>query len=154
MKRFATRSALCLVVALCVLAWMPARADDGLVRVPSAHDVATTADRLEAVLAEKGMTVFARIDHAAGAAAASLTLPPTTQVIFGNPKIGTPLMHCQRSIAIDLPQKMLILETDDGVQILYNDPAYLKQRHAVSGCDAVFDKVAGALAAFAAAAGG
>mgnify|MGYP006311598757 CR=1 FL=1 len=84
-----------------------ASAGEGLIAVKSAYDVKTTADRLEKALKDKGMTVFARIDHAAGAQKAGLELPPTELVVFGNPKVGTPLMHCGRSVAIDLPQKAL-----------------------------------------------
>jgi len=74
-------------------------------------------------------------------------------LIFGNPKAGTPLMLCSQSIAIDLPQKMLVWEAEDGkVYLGYNDPAYLKERHATEGCDEVFEKVSGALSNFAKAA--
>jgi len=128
-------------------------AQDGMRSVPSPHDVATTVDRLEAVLAENGMTVFARIDHAAGADKAGLELPPTEVLVFGNPMVGTPLMGCSPSIAIDLPQKMLAWKAEDGATRLgWNDPEWLKGRHATEGCDEVFGKVDAALNAFAAAA--
>lgn len=130
-----------------------ALAQSGLRNVPSKHDVAGTADRLEAVLQEKGMTVFARIDHAAGAQKAGKTLPPTELLIFGNPKVGTPLMQCSRSVAIDLPQKALIWADDNGkVWLTYNDPGYLAQRHSTGECNGVIKKVSGALANFAKAA--
>lgn len=83
-------------------------ANSGLVNVESTQSVKDTADRLEKALAAKGMTVFVRIGHAAGAEKVGLALPPTELVIFGKPKVGTPLMHCSRSVAIDLPQKSLI----------------------------------------------
>ena len=119
----------------------------------SNHSVAETSDRLEAALANKGMVVFARINHAGGAEKVGLELLPTEQVIFGNPKIGTPLMQCQRTVAIDLPQKMLIWKDESGqVWLAYNDPEYLKDRHGVSGCDEVFTKIAGTLNNFAMAA--
>jgi uncharacterized protein (DUF302 family) len=128
-------------------------ADNGLVNVKSTHSVKDTADRLVKALEAKGMTVFIRIDHAAGAKKAGLSLPPTELVIFGNPKVGTPLMQCSRSVAIDLPQKALIWEDDQGqVWLAYNDPAYLATRHAITGCEAVLKKVDGALKNFAAAA--
>ncbi|MGA9538755.1 MAG: DUF302 domain-containing protein [Desulfobacterales bacterium] len=128
-------------------------ADNGLVNVKSAHSVKDTANRLEKALTNKGMTVFIRIDHAAGAKKVGLALPPTELVIFGNPKVGTPLMQCSRSVAIDLPQKALIWEDDQGqVWLTYNDPAYLAARHAITGCEAVLEKVGGALQNFAAAA--
>jgi uncharacterized protein (DUF302 family) len=123
------------------------------VNVKSAHSVKDTANRLEKALTNKGMTVFIRIDHAAGAKKVGLALPPTELVIFGNPKVGTPLMQCSRSVAIDLPQKALIWEDDQGqVWLTYNDPAYLAARHAITGCEAVLEKVGGALQNFAAAA--
>jgi uncharacterized protein (DUF302 family) len=126
-------------------------ADDGIVRVKSNHDVKVTADRLEQVLNAKGMTVFIRINHAAGAEKVGKKLRPTELVIFGNPKIGTPLMQCAQSIGIDLPQKALITEDASGqVWFSYNDPMYLAKRHDVKGCDEVLKKVTNALAKFSA----
>jgi len=141
-------------IAVCfIFSSMGVFAQDGLVAMPSQHSVDGTLDKLQGVLESKGMTVFARINHADGAAKADLELRPTSVMIFGNPKVGTPLMNCSQSIAIDLPQKMLVWEAADGqVFIGYNDPAYLKSRHATEGCDAVFEKVAGALGNFAKAA--
>ena len=131
----------------------PSVAGEGLVTIGSSFDVKTTADRLEGVLQEKGMTVFARIDHAAGARTAGTSLPPTELIIFGNPKVGTPLMQCQRTVAVDLPQKALIWEDDSGqVWLSYNDPTYLASRHDISGCDAVLEKITTALERFASAA--
>ena len=142
-----------LVFALTLVFSAPLAAGEGMIDVQSAHSVAATADRLEAILAEKGMNVFARIDHAAGAKKAGKSLPPTELVIFGNPKVGTPLMQCSPSIAIDLPQKALIWEDASGtVWISYNDPQFLKLRHNTQGCDEVLKKVSGALANFAKAA--
>jgi len=130
-----------------------AQAQQGLTVVPSPHDVATTMDKLEAVVTEKGMTVMARVDHGANASKVDLELRPTQLLIFGNPKVGTPLMLCSQSIAIDLPQKMLVWQAEDGkVYLGYNDPAHLKERHATQGCDEVFGKVSGALGNFAKAA--
>lgn len=126
--------------------------DSGIVSVQSAHDVKTTADRLVSALEAKGMTVFARIDHAGGAARVGAELPPTELVIFGNPKVGTPLMQCDRAVAIDLPQKALIREQDGEVWLSYNAPDYLAGRHDLSGCAAVLDKVRNALGNFAKAA--
>jgi len=126
-------------------------AHDGLVQIKSSHDVKVTADRLEQVLNAKGMTVFIRINHAAGAEKVGKMLRPTELVIFGNPKIGTPLMQCAQSIGIDLPQKALISEDEAGqVWFSYNDPMYLAKRHEVKGCDEVLKKVSNALAKFSA----
>ena len=124
--------------------------DNGLIAVQSNHDVATTADNLVNALESKGMNVFARIDHAQGAKKVEMELRPTELVIFGNPKVGTPLMLCQQSVAIDLPQKALIYEDDQGqTWLTYNDPAYLDQRHQLSECSKVLEKISGALANFA-----
>lgn len=126
-------------------------AHEGLVSVNSVHSVGVTADRLENVLKNKGMTVFARINHAAGAEKVGITLRPTELVIFGNPKVGTPLMQCSQSIAIDLPQKALIWQDETGqVKLSYNNPQYLAKRHNTQGCDEVLNKVTNALSKFAA----
>ncbi|MEM7563574.1 MAG: DUF302 domain-containing protein [Pseudomonadota bacterium] len=136
-----------LILSLCTST--AAIAADGVIDVKSAHSVSVTADRLENILKKKGMTVFARIDHAAGAKKAGKKLRPTELVIFGNPKVGTPLMKCSQSIAIDLPQKALIWKDADGnVWLSYNDPQHLVARHNTQGCEKVIKKVTGALAKF------
>lgn len=127
--------------------------NQGMKTVKSVHSVADTLTKLEGILASKGMTVFARINHAEGAEKAGMELRPTEVLIFGNPKVGTPLMQCSQTIAIDLPQKMLAWEAEDGtVWLGYNNPVYLKGRHDTEGCDEVFKKVSGALSNFAKAA--
>lgn len=127
-----------------------ALAENGMVNISSAHDVKTTADRLEKSLKEKGMTMFNRIDHAAGAKKVGRTLRETELVIFGNPKVGTPLMQCSQTTAIDLPQKALIWKDDTGqVWFSYNDPAYVKKRHSIEGCDEAIGKISKALGNFA-----
>jgi uncharacterized protein (DUF302 family) len=108
-------------------------AGDGLISVKSSHDVKVTADRLENILKQKGMTVFNRINHSAGAQKVGKKLRPTELVVFGNPKVGTPLMQCNQSVAIDLPQKALIWQDDKGqVWLSYNDPNYKKVEKALS----------------------
>jgi uncharacterized protein (DUF302 family) len=130
-----------------------AAAADGVISVQSASSVAVTADKLARALDAKGMTVFARIDHAAGAARVDKSLRPTQLLIFGNPMVGTPLMQCSQSVALDLPQKALIWEDAEGaVWLSYNDPGYLDARHGLAECAAVLKKVSAALANFAAAA--
>ena len=147
------RNAVWAIALAAALAGGPVSAADGLVSVTSPHSVSDTLDKLAGVLESKGMTVFTRINHADNAAKAGLTLRPTEVLIFGNPKIGTPLMNCAQSLAIDLPQKMLAWQDDAGqVHLGYNAPDYVRSRHAASGCDAVFEKVTGALANFAKAA--
>jgi uncharacterized protein (DUF302 family) len=137
------------VLAVMLLATL-SYADSGIVTIKSTHDVKTTADRLENVLKQKGMTVFIRIDHAQGAQNVSKELRPTELIIFGNPKVGTPLMQCRQSVAIDLPQKALIWQDAQGqVWLSYNDPNYLVQRHGIEGCDEVIKKIEGALGNFA-----
>ncbi|WP_440997915.1 DUF302 domain-containing protein [Arhodomonas sp. SL1] len=127
---------------------------EGMEQVTSTDDVATTTERLVEVLEEKGMNVFAVIDHAAGAREAGMELPPTRLVIFGNPKVGTQLMHCDRSTAIDLPMKMLVWAEDGAVYVGYNTPAYLAQRHGLEDCGPVLGNIEEALRGFADAAAG
>lgn len=135
------------LMALLVWATAGLAASEGMVRVKSAHDVATTADRLAGLVERKGLTLFARVDHAAGARGAGLALRPTELLIFGNPKVGTPLMQCRQEVALDLPQKALVWQDAEGqVWIGYNAPAYLAERHAIAGCDGVLEKIQGALA--------
>lgn len=122
----------------------------GMVNIQSAHSVEITTNRLESVLKQKGMTIFNRINHAKNGVGVGLFINPTELIIFGNPKIGTPLMQCTVSVAIDLPQKALIWQDKQGqVWLSYNDPHHLKQRHQISGCDPVLAKVAKALENFA-----
>ena len=101
----------------------------GLVIKPSPYSVEETERRFLQVLESKGLTIFATIDHAQNAANVDLQLAPTRVVIFGNPKVGTPLMQCQQSIGIDLPLKLLIWQDEQGVKIAYDDPHYLSERH-------------------------
>lgn len=130
-----------------------ASADNGLVSIKSAFSVATTADRLEESLKAKGMKVFIRINHTQGALNIGKILRPTELVIFGNPKVGTPLMLCGQSVAIDLPQKALIWEDEKGqVWLSYNDPDYIAKRHNIKNCDEAINKITSALGNFARAA--
>ncbi len=122
-------------------------ADDGLITLPSAHGVKDTIDRLEAGVKSKGMTVFARIDHAAGAKEVGLALRPTELLIFGNAKAGTPLMQASQTIGIDLPLKALAFEDPAGkVWLCYNDPAWLAARHGIEAGE-IIKTMAAALAA-------
>lgn len=121
---------------------MVTHASNHLVHIQSSHDVATSADRFERIIKQKGLTVFNRIDHAKNAAGVDIKIPPSQVVIFGNPKVGTKLMQCQPTIAIDLPLKMMIWQDRQGkVWLSYYDPAYMQFNHQVTGCDAVFKKV-------------
>jgi uncharacterized protein (DUF302 family) len=131
-----------LSLVLSVPAAPVAQAADGLVQKLSAHSVQTTMDSLENLVRNKGLTVFARIDHAAGAAEVGEEMLPTQLLMFGNPAIGTNLMTSQRTVGVDLPIKVLIWEEPDGkVWIAYNDPAYLAERHDIGDRDEVLAKM-------------
>lgn len=111
---------------------IPDADSNSVVRIRSAHDVARTVERLVALLAARGLRVFADIDFARDAGAAGLTLRPERLVIFGNPKSGTPLLAAAPTVGLDLPLKALVWEDADGATWLaYNDPAYIVRRHAV-----------------------
>lgn len=118
----------------------------GLKTIKSSHAPKETMERLEAAVKAKGLTVFARIDHAGGASAAGLSLRPTEVLIFGNANGGTPLMQAVQTIGIDLPLKALVWQDASGETWLsWNDPAWLAARHGVSGVEAVVGKLAGLL---------
>jgi uncharacterized protein (DUF302 family) len=108
--------------------------DDGLITIASGFAVKETIDRLASTVTSKGMTVFGRVDHGAGAAQVGMALRPTELLIFGNAKGGTPLMQAKQTIGIDLPLKALAWEDADGkVWITSNDPAWLARRHGLGG---------------------
>lgn len=133
-----------LTVLLMVIG-VSADASDGLISVKSPHTVSGTMDRLEALVKDRGLKVFARIDHAAGARSIDQSLRPTQLLIFGNPKGGTPFMQCAQTVGIDLPLKALAWEDDAGqVWLGYNDPIWLAKRHSVPNCP-VAEKLASAL---------
>ena len=128
-----------------------AMAADGLTTLRSGYGPKVTIERLEAAVKANGMTVFARIDHAAGAAEVGLGLRPTELLIFGNAKGGTPLMQSVQTIGIDLPLKALVWQDASGSTWLsYNDPSWLAKRHglgpegdaAVAAMSAALDAVA------------
>lgn len=108
-------------------------------------------NRFEAEVRARGMTVFAHIDYAAGAAAVGLSLRPTELLIFGNPKTGTPLMESAQTLGIDLPLKALVWQDASGTPWLsYNDPAFLARRHGLDGADnTTVNAIAAALKAIA-----
>lgn len=103
---------------------------DGLTKVESRFGAKETMDRLEAEVKAKGLTVFARVDHAGGAAAVGMELRPTEVLIFGNACGGTPLMQSNQTAGIDLPLKALVYQDAAGkVWLAYNDPDWIAQRH-------------------------
>jgi uncharacterized protein (DUF302 family) len=104
----------------------------GIVDIPSRYSVPETLARLQSILKEKGVTVFALIDHSGEAAKVGLEMRPTQLLIFGSPKAGTPLMVAAPSVAIDLPLKALAWQDAEGkVWLSYNAPEYLQQRHGI-----------------------
>ena len=105
---------------------------NGLLQVVSARSVDETVDRLKAILAERGLQVFALVDHSGEAEKVGIKMRPTKLLIFGSPKGGTPVMLAAPSLAIDLPLKALVAEDEAGkVWISYNSPEYLQQRHGI-----------------------
>ncbi|MDX1296421.1 MAG: DUF302 domain-containing protein [Sulfurimonadaceae bacterium] len=139
------KSVVTIVAVMCLS--LAANAAEGMINVQSSFNVKETAERLLAVLEQKKMTLFVHVKHSEGAEKVGLPLCDTELVIFGNPKVGTPLMQCEQSVAIDLPQKALIWEDEKGsVWLSYNDPRYIEKRHDVSGCEAVIAKIEKALA--------
>lgn len=106
--------------------------DNGLIRIASHYSVGETVRRLEATFGEKGLRVFAVIDHGGEAERVGLKMRPTKVLIFGSPTGGTPLMVAAPSLAIDLPMKALVAEDGEGkVWLTYNNPEYLRERHGV-----------------------
>jgi len=111
--------------------------DNGLTTIASAHSVPETIDRLVAAITPLGMNVFARIDHADGAAKVGMPLRPTQLLLFGNPKGGTPLMQDRQTAGIDLPLKALVWEDAGGkVWLSYNEASWIAQRHGLGAASA------------------
>ncbi len=144
-----TRLHLAAIIILCqfsVLSW----AADGLIAVKSPHSVKETVDRFEAAAKARGLNLFLRVDHAAGAKKIGKDLRPTELLVFGNPQGGTPLMECAQSAGIDLPLKALAWQDATGqVWLGYNDPRYLAGRHGAGECGPVVQNLAKALAGLA-----
>lgn len=141
-----------IIIAVAVAASLvtTARAADGpLIIKESPHSVAVTMDKLATALQAKGLKPALRIDHAAAAKAAGLEMPPAQVMLFGNPKLGTPLMQADPRIAIDLPMRVVSWQDKAGkVWIGYADPATLKARYGLAGKDEAFKTMAGALKSF------
>ncbi len=126
------------VAASLMMASTLVAASDGLIAVKSPHSAKDTMNRFEEIAKQRGLNVFARVDHAAGAAKVNKTLRPTEVLIFGNPQGGTPFMECAQAVGIDLPLKALVWEdASSQVWLGYNDPAWLAKRHGVADCPAV-----------------
>ena len=139
-----TRSMWAIALSLVLAA---AGAADGVIIKPSTNSVGASLDKLEALVKKKGFTVFARVDHSAGAQRVGQELRPTQLLIFGNPKVGTALMTKGQSIALDLPIRVAAWEDAQGaVWLAYNDPAWLVRRYEISDADPVAAKMSQALA--------
>ncbi len=122
---------------------------DGLIIKQSDFGVTKTLDRLGIAVERAGIKVFARIDHMKGAQSVGMALPPTAVIIFGTPKIGTPLMQSSPAIGLDLPLKAVAWKESDGtVKLAYTDPNWLAKRYNIEDRNEVFKKMAGALAKF------
>lgn len=139
--------------ALMLILSLSASATDSTISIESRYSAKETANRFVSIIKNKGLTLFARIDHQKNAEGVDLKLRTTEVIIFGNPKIGTPLMQCSQEAAIDLPQKVLIRKgADNKTRITYNNPEYIKNRHKIQGCDQVINKISKVLRALARAA--
>lgn len=131
-----------------------ALAVDGMVTRPSAHSVNATIERFEAAAKKRGFIIFTRLDHAAAAESVGLKMPRATVIVFGNPRLGTPVFLKTPTVAIDLPPKAMVWEDSNGkVFLSYNSAQFLYGsiyvRHGVAADKAVADKVEATLAAIA-----
>jgi len=127
----------------------------GLTTIPSSLGPKETMDRLDAEIRARGLTIFARIDHAAGAAEVGLKLRPTQLIVFGNARGGTPFMQSVQTIGIDLPLKALVWQdAADKTWISYNEPRWIVQRHGIADAEAIVTKMADQLSAISNAAAG
>ena len=142
-KTKALFAAVLLSLASSIAAVPAALAADGLLVIkPSNHSVKDTLNKLTGILSRKGIRVIALIDHAAGAKKVGLKLPPTQLLIFGNPKMGTPLMLSKRTMGLELPMKVLAYQDDKGkVWLAYTRPDVLKQRNGITNRDPLFAKM-------------
>ncbi len=124
---------------------------EGLIIARSEHGPAETLKRAEEGIAKRGMTIFARIDHADGARSVAMDLRPTEVLIFGSPKAGTPLMQASDTIGLDLPLKLLIRQDADGETFLaYDDPAWHAKRHGLGeAAEPIIAKMQAVMAAIA-----
>lgn len=121
--------------------------NNGLVQVTSKYSFESTYEIIKNTLdANPNIGILAEVDHTSNAKRVGLELPKTRLILFGNPKLGTPLMQSSRTIAIDLPQKILIWEEEGKVFLAYNNLQYLLERHGVTDKDPVAEKISGALA--------
>ena len=134
------------MILMLVSALSPTFAAEGLIKKPSAHSVDETVSRVKVLLEKKGIRVFAHVNHQQNAQTVPLELAKVQLLVFGNPKLGTPLMQSNPTVGIDLPMKILVWENTAGkVWIAYNDPAYLAQRHGIMNREDIVKKMSTAL---------
>lgn len=131
--------------AATLMSGVASRAEDGWVVKTSTVSVEQTADKLVSAVENAGAKVFARVDHAAGAKSIDAELEDMTLVMFGNPKIGTPILQAEPRAGIELPNRVLIWDDNGETKIGYLDPAALKQRYSIEGADKAFETMTGAL---------
>lgn len=146
-----TRAASFVVAIVAILAAAVPSLAQGLVTIESKRgSVTATVDALMQTLTSRGVNVVARVDHAQSAKAFGLDMPPSEVVIFGNPKLGTPLMQANPAIALDLPLRIAVWQAADGkVVVAYRAPAEVVAAHAITGKDDIVAMMAGALDAIA-----
>ena len=146
------RTMIALVATICLVSTTSVSAVDGLITKPSAHSAAETLDRLEAALKERGFMIFTRLDHAAAADSMGLKMPKSTVLVFGNPRLGTPVFVKHPTLAIDLPLKALVWEDANGkVSLSYNSAQYvlgtIYGRHGAPATPDAVARIEGALTA-------
>ncbi|RUM93293.1 MAG: DUF302 domain-containing protein [Thiomicrospira sp.] len=127
-----------ILITIFMIISAPAWSADGLISIKSPYSVNQTMQKLETAVKENGLKVFIKVNHTAGAKSVGQTLRPTSVLIFGNPKGGTPFMRCAQTIGIDMPLKALVWKDQKAhVWLSYNDPAYIAKRHQAENCPAV-----------------
>jgi len=123
--------------------------NNGIIKIESANNFEITYSKLRNTLENNPLIkIVAELDHSKNASKVNLNLGKTRIILFGNPKLGTPLMQSNSSVAIDLPQKFIIFEQEEKVIVAYNDPVYLKERHAIKGHNVLLKKIDDALRRF------
>ena len=120
--------------------------DKGIIQITSENNFEATYSKLKSTLDNNPLiTIIAELDHCKNARKVDLSLGKSRIILFGNPRLGTPLMQSNIAVGIDLPQKILVFEQQENVIIAYNDPMYLKKRHNIEGKDQLLEKMSGAL---------
>lgn len=142
------RSLLCFIsLSFIIISCHTNNMENGLIIKDSPYDVDATYSKLQTIISNNpNLKILLELDHSKNAASADLNLNPTKIIMFGNPKLGTPLMQASQTASIDLPQKIIVFSSaDSGTKIAYNDPMYLQKRHNIDDKDEVLKKISGAL---------